>query len=139
MYYVKDFMTADPICLNDNNSLHKGRTLMRKHSIRHIPVQEAETGKFAGILTQKVVLSNAISIINSKGLEHLEETEKSISVKDVMDTEVVSVTPDTPLLDAARFFKDKRHGCLAVVENDKVTGILTSGDFVKYAIQSLEA
>ncbi|NVJ61387.1 MAG: CBS domain-containing protein [Gammaproteobacteria bacterium] len=139
MYYVKDFMTPKPICLNDNNSLHKGRTLMRKHSIRHIPVNEAETNKFAGILTQKVVLSHAISIINSKGLEHLEETEKSISVKDVMDIEVVTVSPDTLLLDAALFFQDQRHGCLAVIEGEILVGILTSGDFVKYAIRSLEA
>ncbi|WMS87162.1 CBS domain-containing protein [Pleionea litopenaei] len=138
MYQVKDFMTAEPICLKDNNSLHKGRTTMRKYSIRHIPIIYADSGNFAGILTQKVVLSNAISIINTKGLEALEDAEKSISIESVMDTDVVTVEPETPLLDAARFFKKNRHGCIAVLDEYKVVGILTSGDFVKFAIHALD-
>ncbi len=138
MYLVKDFMTPKPYCLKDNNSLFKGRTTMRKYGIRHIPIIYADSGNFAGILTQKVVLSNAINIINNQGLEHLEDAEKSVSIETVMDTDVVSVEPETSLLEAARFFKSNRHGCLAVVDNFKVVGILTSGDFVKFAIKTLE-
>ncbi len=138
MQNVAELMTPNPICLKDNNSLFKGRTTMKKHGIRHIPIVYADSGNFAGILTQKVVLSNAISIINTQGMEQLEEAEKSISIEKVMDTDVVTVEPDTPLLDAARFFKANRHGCMAVVKDDKVVGIITSGDFVKFAISVLE-
>ncbi|NVK88863.1 MAG: CBS domain-containing protein [Gammaproteobacteria bacterium] len=138
MHTVKDFMTHNPYCLKDNNSLFKGRETMRKHSIRHIPIIYADSGNFAGILTQKVVLSNAIKTINVKGLEALEETEKSISIESVMDTDVVTVEPDTPLLEAAKFFQQNRHGCVAVLDEFKVVGILTSGDFVKFALSVLE-
>lgn len=138
MFTVSDFMTPAPICLQDKNSLYKGRTTMKKHGIRHIPIIREDDGKFAGILTQKVVLSNAISIINTQGMEHLEEAEKSLSIETVMDTDVVTVEPDTPLLDAARFFKANRHGCIAVLKDHVVVGIITSGDFVKFAINVLE-
>jgi CBS domain-containing protein len=138
MYTVNDFMTCEPICLKSNNSLFKGRTTMKKHRIRHIPIIDPQDGRFAGILTQKVVLSNAIKIINAQGLEQLENAEKEIPIEQVMDTDVVTVERDTPLLDAARFFQQNRHGCLAVLEDNKVVGILTSSDFVKFAISELE-
>jgi CBS domain-containing protein len=138
MYTVADFMTLNPICLKTSNSLFKGRTTMKKYRIRHIPITHADSGEFAGILTQKVVLSNAIKIINTQGLEHLEDAEKAIAIDQVMDTDVVTVEKNTPLLEAARFFQENRHGCIAVLENDKVVGILTSSDFVKFAITELE-
>lgn len=138
MYRVADFMTIDPICLQDSNSLFKGRTTMKKHAVRHLPVLNKDNGNFAGILTQKAVLSNAIAIINDKGLDQLEEQEKGQSVADVMDTDVITVAPETPLIDAAKFFKENRHGCIAVVDELKVVGVLTSGDFVKFAIKVLD-
>ncbi|MCO7223919.1 CBS domain-containing protein [Pleionea sp. CnH1-48] len=138
MNVVEDIMTVKPICLKDNDSLFLGRTTMRNHGIRHIPIIYADSGYFAGILTQKSVLSKAIEITNKSGLHHLEEEEKKISIELVMDTDVTTVGPSTPLLKAALYFRDHRHGCLAVVSNDKVVGILTSGDFVKLSIHFLE-
>ncbi|MEE4243896.1 MAG: CBS domain-containing protein, partial [Kangiellaceae bacterium] len=92
---------------------------------------------FVGILTQKVVLSNAIAIINAQGMSKLADAEQQKVIKDIMDTDVVTVAPDTPLLDAANFFRENRHGCIAVLEDKKVVGILTSGDFVKFAADAL--
>lgn len=136
-YQVNDFMTKDPICLTESESMLEGRNTMRDHSIRHVPVVD-KNGDFQGILSQKNVLSNAISTINSKGLEKLERSEKQLVIKDFIDTDVITVSKDTPLLKAAQFFQDNRHGCIVVLQNQKVIGILTSGDFVKFAIQVLE-
>lgn len=138
MYRVADFMTIDPVCLKDTDSLFIGRSTMREYGIRHIPVVNAETDNFEGVLTQKAVLSNAIEVINSKGLDQLETIEKDQTIADVLDTKAITVAPETPLIDAAKFFRKNRHGCIAVVDDFKVVGILTSGDFVKFTIKILE-
>ncbi|WP_144393639.1 CBS domain-containing protein [Pleionea sediminis] len=138
MYRVADFMTVDPVCLTDAHSLFEGRATMKEHSIRHVPIVNATTENFEGVLTQKAVLSHAIEIINEQGLDNLEEYEKKQSIADILDEKAITVAPETPLIDAAKFFRNNRHGCIVVVDEFKVVGILTSGDFVKFAIKTLE-
>jgi CBS domain protein len=54
----------------------------------------------------------------------------TLSVKDVMATEVVTIRPDASLAYAARLLTERKIGCLPVVENGRLVGILTEGDFV---------
>jgi CBS domain-containing protein len=54
-------------------------------------------------------------------------------VNEVMTTELVTTTPDTPLAEAARLMAHRKLGCLPVVEDGKLVGILTEGDFVSLA------
>ena len=55
-------------------------------------------------------------------------------LKEAMKTEVVTVTPDAPLVEAAKIMLEQKIGCLVVVENKKIVGILTESDFVKLAV-----
>jgi CBS domain-containing protein len=54
-------------------------------------------------------------------------------VKEVMTTELVTTTPDTPLVEAARLMAHRKLGCLPVLEEGRLVGILTEGDFVLLA------
>ena len=53
-------------------------------------------------------------------------------VKEIMATDVVTTTPETPLEDAARTMLDRKIGCLPVLDGDRLVGILTEGDFVAF-------
>lgn len=55
----------------------------------------------------------------------------SILVKNVMTKDVETTTPDTPLVSAEALMAECKIGCLPVVENDALVGILTEGDFVR--------
>jgi len=55
----------------------------------------------------------------------------SLPVKDVMTTNPITTTPDTPLREAARVMQDNKLGCLPVLEDGQLVGILTEGDFVR--------
>jgi acetoin utilization protein AcuB len=57
-----------------------------------------------------------------------------VLVKDAMKTQVVTVSQDTPLSDAARLMLEKKIGCLVVTSGKEILGILTEGDFVRVAI-----
>jgi CBS domain-containing membrane protein len=52
-----------------------------------------------------------------------------------MRTEVVTVTPDERLADAARRMLEKKIGCLVVIDNEQIVGILTESDFVRLAVE----
>ena len=138
MKTVADIMTANPYCLKDTDNLFDGRNLMRHQSIRHIPIIHSESGHFVGMLTQKKVLSSAISIITDKGFSYLQEEESKKSIADLMDTQVPVASSDMTLLEAAQFFVNNRHGCLAIVDDNKVVGVVTSGDFVKLSLHFLQ-
>ncbi len=60
----------------------------------------------------------------------------SVVVKEVMTEPVITTTPDTTLADAARIMSDRKIGCLPVVEQGALVGILTEGDFVRIAAGS---
>jgi CBS domain-containing membrane protein len=47
-----------------------------------------------------------------------------------MTTDVVTTSPDAPLVDAAQLLIEHKFGCLPVVENERLIGIITEGDFV---------
>ena len=54
----------------------------------------------------------------------------TLSVKEVMTSDVITTTPDTPLVEAARVLAERKMGCLPVVKDGRLVGILTEGDFV---------
>ena len=58
-------------------------------------------------------------------------------MKDIMDTDLETIQPQLPLLNAGEFFVESKHGCLPVVVEGKLEGILTSADFVKLSLTLL--
>ncbi len=137
MSQITEIMTHDPICLSEHANVHKARMLMAEKSIRHIPIIEPESKHLIGMLNQKAVLSNAIKIINQRGLEQLEHEEKSIEVASIMHTETSSVETTQSLLTVANTLLEQKSGCVVVCEQSKVVGVISSKDFVKLAAKEL--
>jgi CBS domain-containing protein len=55
---------------------------------------------------------------------------ETLLVKEVMSSDVITTSPDTPLVEAARVLMERKIGCLPVVENGHLVGIVTEADFV---------
>lgn len=56
--------------------------------------------------------------------------EEDLKVKDIMTKEVVTVSPDTPICEAARLFVEKNFTGAPVVDNGRLVGIVTEADFL---------
>ncbi len=137
MSNIKDIMTKKPICLSEHSNVHKARMLMAEKSIRHIPVKNITSSKLIGMLSQKAVLSNAIKVINQRGLEQLEHEEKSIEIATIMDSSPSIFDVKDNLIDVANNLLEQKSGCVAIVEDEKLVGVITSNDFVKLAVKQL--
>ncbi len=138
MSQISEIMTTEPICLSEHANVHKARMLMAEKSIRHIPVIDPDSKKLIGILNQKAVLSNAIKVINQRGLENLEHEEKSMEIASIIQVEATQVDINQPLLEVANILLEQKSGCVVISDNQQVVGVITSKDFVKFAARELK-
>ena len=127
---VRDVMTADPTTLKRNDKLALADDIMRLGRVRHLPVLDDDGQKLVGIVTQRDLFRDALAQALGYGKPAQRKVLDSLAVKDVMATAVVTVRPDASLVYAARLLTERKIGCLPVVENGRLVGILTEGDFV---------
>ncbi len=132
-----NIMTTDLVTIAPDATLHQAHEVMREHNIRHIPVV-GEDQQLLGMLTQKVMIAQVMKIISVFGASALERKEKQTLVSEIMSTDFDSVGPQEPLIDIAKFFLTNRHGCMPVVSDDKLVGLLTSSDFVRLCVSLME-
>lgn len=128
---VRDLMSPDPTTLDPNEPLSIADTIMRLGRIRHLPVVDEE-GTLVGVVSQRDLFRGALTKALGFGQHGQEKVLESLRVKEVAATQVITVGPDTPLQEAAELMQEHKIGCLPVMENERLVGILTEGDFVAY-------
>lgn len=129
---VGDAMSRAPRTLGRNDRLRAADDLMKAERCRHLPVLD-EHGRLVGIVSQRDLFQSALLRALGYGSRARDSVLASVVVKEVMTGEVQTITPDAALTDAARLMYERKIGCLPVVENDALVGILTEGDFVRLA------
>lgn len=130
MLFVRDLMTREVASLQRNDELSVADDVMRLGRIRHMPVFDEDTGELCGIVSQRDLFRGALVRAFGYGTAAQRRLMKTIAVKEVMSTQLVTTTPDTPAAEAARVMLEHKVGCLPVIEDGKLAGILTEGDFV---------
>lgn len=124
---VKDIMTAKVITVSSNTSLGEADDIMSKYKIRRLPVVDDE--KLVGVISKDGILGSSTPYnvpIAPWKLTHYFFGRK---VKEVMSKDPVTVTPDTTTMAAAYLAQKNKVGCLPVMDNDKLVGIVTTNDF----------
>lgn len=139
MLYVGELMTSKVFTLLRNDSLSDVRTLMDLARIRHIPVTDSDK-HFLGLVTHRDLLAYAVSHLADIKREERNEIESAILIGDIMRTDVLTTTADTPLADAAQTLYRNKYGCLPVLDDQNVLiGIVTEADFLRLAIALLRS
>jgi CBS domain-containing protein len=127
---VRDVMTRDVVTLGRNDKLLVADDLMRLGRIRHLPVVD-EAGELAGIVSQRDLFHSGLIKALGYGTHAQRQALDMVVVKEAMRTQVVTTGPETPLRDAAKVMLEKKIGCLVVLDEGRIAGILTESDFVK--------
>ena len=132
---VRDVMTRDVVTLDRNEKLSVADDVMRLGRIRHLPVVDGD-GNLEGIVSQRDLFHSGLLRALGYGSHAKQQAMDLLVLKEAMKTDVVTVTPDAPLAQAATIMVERKIGCLVVVEDRKIMGILTESDFVKLAIKA---
>jgi len=135
--YVRDKMSRNVITITPDQSLRMARERMRKHGIRRLPV--VKDGQLVGMVTDRDVRQAWASPATSLSTHELLYLLDRVTVQEVMTPKVLTVTPDTPLVEAARLLHDHKIGGLPVVDGRAVVGIITEMDLLEAFIEFLTA
>jgi len=135
---VGDRMTKRPVTISEDDSIDRGLDLMRSEKVRRLPVVDKH-GQLVGIVSEKDLLYASPSPATSLSIYEIPYLLSKIEMRDLMTKEVITVTEDTPLEEAARIMADHKIGGLPVMRDDKLVGIITETDMFKVFLEMLGA
>ena len=133
MFSIEAIMSTNLITVPPSATLAEARTLMHDNRIHHLPVLNRD--KLVGLISLTNVLAATDSFLRDDGTRiHAND----IGVSDVMVTDIATVDVNASLRHAALFLERHKIGCLPVLDDGALVGIITDTDFVAVAINLLE-
>jgi len=135
---VADIMTRNVVTLAAGADLSLADDLMKLERIRHLPV--VENGRLVGLVSHRDLLGARARLLVKAFASAGSDREKHavmVGVNEVMQREVKTVAPSTPATEAARLILENRFGCLPVVDGDRLVGIVTEVDCLRWALERL--
>jgi CBS domain-containing protein len=121
---VGQFMTTDLFTVKPDDVVDLAASVMDWRHVRHVPVEDEE-GRLVGLVTHRGLLRLMSSGPRAAG------ENSTTTVREVMVTNPLTVSPSTPSLEAIETMRLNRVGCLPVVEGNELVGIVTSYDFLE--------
>ena len=138
MFKISELMTSPVYSLRETDTLQSARVLMDQKRIRHVPIT-AGNNVFRGLITNRDVLANTISHLADIDQATQNEIDAGIPLQEIMRTDVRTVSSEDTVKEAANILYNNKYGCLPVVDDGKLVGIVTEADFLQLTIQLLEA
>ena len=129
--YVKNEMTANPITINADDVISKAADIMSENNLHRLPVME--NGKLVGLVTKGLITSKGVGGATSFSVFELNYLLNRTSVKTVMIKlkDLVTISSNKLLEEAASLMLAHDIGCLPVVDDGELVGILTQNDLFK--------
>ena len=119
---VKELMSTNVYFISSDAPVTSAAALMKKNNIVLVPVCDSK-GCLLGLITDRDIVLRALTD-DKKKLEEL-------IVSDVMTKDIVTISPEMDIHDAACIFSQKRVHRLPVLENSRLVGVLSISDLAK--------
>ena len=130
---VSEFMSTDLFTVQKDDIIELIVDMMDWRKIRYTPVEDKE-GKLVGLVTLRVILRHLLKLKNQPENEELAHA----TAKDIMIKEPLTVGPNATILEAMNIMRNSKIGCLPVVQNDELIGIITEMDFLRISGRLIE-
>ncbi len=127
---VGQFMSTDLFTVQPGDLVDLAASLMDWEHVRHVPVED-EQGQLVGLLSHRSLLR-----LVARGRRRADADP--VAVSDIMKPAPVTVSSDTRTLDAIALMRTEKVGCLPVVDDGKLVGILTEWDLIGVAARLLD-
>lgn len=133
---VRELMQTEVVTLAEGDRLDLADTIMRLGRIRHLPV--ISNGRVVGILSQRDLFRAAISTALHLRPEAEREWLGKIAIREVMVRPVITATPGMSVREAVGLMLEHKIGCLPVVENGELVGLVSETDFLRLLARLLD-
>jgi CBS domain-containing protein len=131
---VGQFMSTDLFTVRPDDLIDLVACVMDWRHVRHVPVED-DQGRLLGLVTYRDLLhlqaqGSSASIVTS--------LTTPLTVQEIMKPDLLTVTPQTSTLEALDIMRRKHIGCLPVVEDGKLVGLVTAFDFLALSAELIE-
>jgi len=126
---VQDVMTKELITVEPETPIFQAQKLMREHQVRKLPV--VMRGRLVGMVTHDLFMEITPSKATGFGVQEMHYLLNDMKVKEIMDKNPVTVSPDMPFEEALNLGQQKGNTGFPVMENGEIVGIITNGDIIR--------
>ncbi|MGB7843200.1 MAG: CBS domain-containing protein [Salinimicrobium sp.] len=128
---VSQIMTKNIMRLSLSDQLSTAEAMFKKNHIRHLPVVHEE--HIVGMLSYNDLLRISFADAVNDDEEEVETTVyEMFSIEQVMTKKVVSINSGTTIKEAGTLFLKHDFHALPVVDNDRLVGIVTTTDIIRF-------
>ena len=131
---VKDIMTHNPVYISPSASVMEAKSLMTKQNISKLPVLDGEK-RLIGIITKNDLNKAGPSQATTLDMYEIGYLLSKLTVEKIMHKNVTTVSEDEVIEEAARVMVDSGIGCLPVMKDKILVGIITDSDLFKTLIE----
>lgn len=124
---IREAMITDLVTISHNTSIYEAAKKMRDSKIGSIIV--TKNGKVVGIVTERDLVRRVLA-------EYPDP--QTISITNIMTTQVISISPEEDIADAAHPMRKKGIRRLTVIQEGKLVGIITTNDLIKNMTRHIE-
>jgi acetoin utilization protein AcuB len=137
--FIKDYMTRHPVTIEAKASIVEAQGIMAETHVRHLPVVEAGK-RLVGLITQET-LRVPPTQLTSLNVWEITRFLSNLTVRDVMikGKGVITVDPEATVEEGARIMVENKIGCLPVIEDGIVVGIITDVDIMAHLMEMMAA
>jgi len=128
-------MKRHPAFVDEGDSMKKAMDLLKENEIRHLPV--LKDGKLVGILSERDIKQASPSPATALEIREIYYLLAKVKVKQIMTRRPYTITSTATIEEAALILREKKIGCLPVVDDGKLVGILTETDILDAFIESM--
>jgi CBS domain-containing protein len=127
---VEEFMQTDLFTVQKDDIIGLVAEIMDWRKIRYMPVEDSK-GNLVGLMTSRLILRH---FTRNNALE----ASPSQYVKDIMIAKPITISPETPIIEALDKMRKNKIGCLPVIKKKELVGIITEMDFLRITGRLLE-
>lgn len=127
---VHDIMPEKMVTVSAGDTLSTVEDIMTLGRVRHMPVTQA--GKLVGVVSERDLLRASLSTLSSFGSDERRAFLQAVEIARVMSTPAITIGPDATVEAAARIMADEKIGCLPVVQGERLLGLITETDLLRY-------
>jgi acetoin utilization protein AcuB len=134
---VGERMSHPVITMRADMPIIDALNMMKREHVRRTPI--LKDGKLVGIISEKDLLNATPSAATTLSVWEMNYLLSKITVSEVMTQNVLTVTEDTPIEEAARIMADNKVGGLPVLRGDEIVGIISETDLFKIMLEMMGA
>ena len=118
------------VTISETDTLSTVEDIMTLGHVRHMPVVRG--GKLVGVVSERDLLRASLSNLTAFGSEERRAFLQVVEIARVMSTPAITIALESTVEEAALVMAERKIGCLPVVEEDELIGIITETDVLRY-------